>query len=57
MFDTVLTPNVTEGNGSVIITSESIIIVDEKCKCTNYSRASLIASFILISLTGILILK
>jgi hypothetical protein len=56
MFDTVLTGNVNNGNGVVKITSESIIIVDEKCKCTNCNRASLIASFILISLTGVLIL-
>jgi hypothetical protein len=57
MFDAVLTPNVNEGHGSVKITLKSIIIINEKCKCTHYNRASLIASFNLISLTGILILK
>jgi hypothetical protein len=58
MFDAVLTPNVTEGHGSVIITFQSPIVDNDlKCKCTHYNRASFITTFILISLNGIFILK
>jgi hypothetical protein len=57
MFDAVLTPNINEEPGYVKITLESIIVVDEKPECTHYNRASFITSFVLISLTGILILK
>jgi hypothetical protein len=54
MFDTVLTPNVNEGHGSVKITLKSTIS-DIKSECTSCNKAYFVASFILISLTGILI--
>jgi hypothetical protein len=57
MSDDVLAPNVNNGNGSVIITTLNLKISNEKCKCTNYNRASFVALFILISLTSIFILK
>jgi hypothetical protein len=59
MFDTILTPNVNEGHGSVKISLELVFDDNfcEKVKCTHYNRASFITSFIFISLTGILILK
>jgi hypothetical protein len=52
MIGAALTPNVNEGNGSVKITLLSKIILNEKCECTHNNQASLIASFILISLTA-----
>jgi hypothetical protein len=59
MFDAILAPNITEGNGTVRITFQSTIIVDNdlNCKCTNYDRASFVALFNLISLTGVFMLK
>jgi hypothetical protein len=58
MSDAILTPNISEGNGRVIISINLTDIIDFKnCICTNYNRASFITSFALISLTGIFILK
>jgi hypothetical protein len=57
MFNTNLTGNVNNGNGYVKITLESITIVNENSQCTSCNRAFLIASFILISLTGIFMSK
>jgi hypothetical protein len=59
MFDAVLTPNVNEGNGRIRITLESTIAVDDglKYQCTKCNRASFVALFNLISLTGIFMSK
>jgi hypothetical protein len=57
MLNAVLTPNVNEGNGYVIITKLSTNILNGKYKCPSYNQVSLIAPFNLISLTGIFILK
>jgi hypothetical protein len=56
MFDTVLTGNVNEGNGTVLISFNSKI-AEVKRECSNYNQAFLIAYYRLVSLTGILMSK